>query len=143
MPCSGMLCYMTLVRMEVSEERITSIIGLTRIGELGTSAITSKWSTLWRNTIFHSVLQLLLTANVPSLLILVTMMMEAICSSKTSVLTRATQHNIPEDGIRHSHHREDLKSYNRRITSIWNYHFYFFHKYIFIYILTLSQTIHI
>jgi hypothetical protein len=45
-------------------------------------------------------LQLLLTANiVPSSLILVTLMMEAIRSTETSVLTRATQHNIPEDGI--------------------------------------------
>jgi hypothetical protein len=31
--------------------------------------------------------------------ILVTLMMEAIHSSKTSVLPRATQHNIPEDSI--------------------------------------------
>jgi hypothetical protein len=38
-------------------------------------------------------------------------MMEVIRSSKTTVLTRATQHNIPEDGILHSHCRENLKSY--------------------------------
>jgi hypothetical protein len=38
-------------------------------------------------------------------------MMEAICSSETSNLTRATQRNIPEDGILHSHRRGNLKSY--------------------------------
>jgi hypothetical protein len=45
----------------------------------------------------HSVLRLLVTANIPSSVILVTLMMEAICSFETSVLTRATWHNIPEN----------------------------------------------
>jgi hypothetical protein len=48
----------------------------------------------------RSVLQLLVTANiVPSSLVLFNMLMEAIRSSETPILTRATRRHIPDDGI--------------------------------------------
>jgi hypothetical protein len=49
---------------------------------------------------------------VPGSPIIVTRMMGAIRSSETLVLTRSPRCNIPEDGILHSHCRENLQFYN-------------------------------
>jgi hypothetical protein len=73
MVSSGMLRRMALVRTDVSEEL---------------------------RVFLRSVRRLLVTTSVvPSSPILVTMMKEALSSSETLVLTRATWHNVSEDGI--------------------------------------------
>jgi hypothetical protein len=90
MASSGMIRRVTLVRTDVSEELIASFIMVTRVGELGTPlAVTSNRRTLRRNTkvFLRSVRRLLVTANVPSSPILVSLMKEALSSSETSVYT--------------------------------------------------------
>jgi hypothetical protein len=76
-----MLRRVALVRTVVSEELSASLFRVKRIAELGTA------------------------------LAVTTLMEEALSSSDTSIITRATQRNMPEDTILHSHRRENLKSY--------------------------------
>jgi hypothetical protein len=70
-----------IVQIDVSEESIAFITSVTRNGEPGIKlAVINTRSTPRRNTFLS-------------------LMIEAIRSSEKSILTRATQSNITEDGI--------------------------------------------
>jgi hypothetical protein len=90
-----MLRRVVLVKTEGCGELIASIIMVILIGEPGTLAVTSNQS----------------SELVPSWPVLVTLMMVALYSPETSVLTRARLRNITEDGIIHSYRRKSIIFY--------------------------------
>jgi hypothetical protein len=78
---------MALIRTDVSEDRIASIFRVNECEQAQSEVVSSCIGNSF------------------------TLKMEAIRSSETSVLIRATRRHLPEDDNHHSHRRGNLKSY--------------------------------
>jgi hypothetical protein len=103
MPSSAVL-RRGIVGTDVSEERIASVIRVRRSGELGTALAATNNRRMQR--------RLLVAVNaVPRSPILVTLMMEELRSSETSVLAGTPRCGMAEDGILHSNCGENLRYY--------------------------------
>jgi hypothetical protein len=87
-----------LIRTDISEDRIASIF---RVNECEQA----------QNEFYESLPIQELTTSLCACSHSFTLKMEAIRSSETSVLIRATRRHLPEDYNHHSHRRGNLKSY--------------------------------
>jgi hypothetical protein len=87
------------------------VLIITAVSEDLSASIISGKNMLNAYAFLRSARRLLVKANFPSSPILVTLMMEDISSSETSVLTKATRRNISKYGILHSNRHEKLKSF--------------------------------
>jgi hypothetical protein len=92
-----------MVRTDIPEERVSSIFRVRgkKTREIRESEVTLRSGKNRR----------LLRSREFRLFFPLTLKMEATRSSETSVLTINTRRKIPEDGLLHSHRRENLKSY--------------------------------